>query len=228
MSATEALPSRISVSTAALTLGVTESQVRILLRDGKIVGHRGAKSWTIDSTSVAAYLRLDLGRGRHWAPESSWALLHALDGRPLPPMPAMSAARLRQRIRQNTADIIAKNVAWRTSGVTFTCGRCPAVRDGLTLTGQSALAPSPPGSPVEGYFAHGDFDSFVDRHRLVKDPRGSLTIYLRHGIGPMDAGVAPPAVVAADLARSPDPAVHAAGVAQLEQIRQNWVRANPR
>lgn len=228
MPLTETRPSPLTVTAAAHALGVTESQVRILLREGKLVGDKGVRSWTVEPHSVAAYLRLDLGRGRHWAPESSWALLHALDGRPLPPMPAMSAARLKQRIRQNTAETIAKNVAWRTSGVTFTCGSGASVLDGLTLTGPSALEPARPGTRVEGYFAEDDFESFVDKHGLVKDRTGSVTIYLRHGIGPMGVGIAPPAVVAADLARSPDPVVHAAGVAQLEKIRLNWVRTNPR
>ena len=80
---------------------------------------------------------------------------------------------------------------------------------------------------VEGYVRDGTLESFARRHLLSADNNGDVTIYERLDSLDFEGRYAPSAVIAADLVRSNSTRERSAGLASLEEMRQQWLAKHP-
>jgi hypothetical protein len=220
----------LTTDEARTRLDVSPQHVRGLLRAGKLEGRQlSSGAWLVDEDSLERRIALSVGRGRGWSALSSWALLAELSGEAgLVAVSERTRARVRERIRMYDAEEIARRVASRTNITRYDADDQDfKAGSEMVPTGQLALDVLDTrltfrGTTLEGYVNAASMGSFVRSNMLIPDREGSIVIYEDPGYL---AGreKAPPAVVAADLARSTATRVHSAGVEALEGMRQQWL-----
>lgn len=219
---------------AAMALGVSQRQVTDLLQAGKLTGEQlGDGTWLVTPRSIAERRSLNAGAGRTWSAASSWAFLGELSGKPTKGLSQSTIARIRRRIRTNSAEEIARKVAARTRAHRYTADNLDKTIVEMVLTGKSAAHRidsdlTSQTRVVEGYLREGELQTFVRRHLLSLDENGDVTIYERSGELNVDGTYASDAVIAADLARSTATRERAAGIAALERMRQQWLATHTR
>jgi hypothetical protein len=214
---------------AARALGVSQHQVTELLRAGKLTGEQLQDgTWLVSPRSIGERMALHTGAGRAWSPASSWALLGELSGHTIEGVSPSTRDRIKRRIRDSSADEIARKVATRTTAHRFVADSLSKTADDLVLTGSSAAEVIDGGltresRKVEGYLPDGTLEDFVRRHLLTLDSDGDVTIYEAPALDQLRGRYAPSAVIAADLARSVVTRERSAGLAALEDLRQAWL-----
>jgi len=219
---------------AALALGVSQRQVTDLLRAGKLAGEQLSDgTWLVTPRSVIERRSLNAGAGRTWSAASSWALLGELSGQSPTGLSQSTLARVRRRIRTSTAEEIARRVASRTIAHRFAADSITKTASDLVLTGRSAAEAidtdlTSQTQLVEGYLRDETLESFVRRHLLSTDNNGDVTIYEHPDSPNLEGRYAPDAVIAADLVRSTSTRERSAGIAALEEMRQQWLAKHTR
>ena len=214
----------------AKKLDLSQRQVTNLLRAGKLHGAQLADgTWTIESAEVRRYSSRKQGAGRAWSASTAWATLFELSGqRQTDRLTASTYARLRRRIREATAAEIATKASTRLTSHRFAADDRQKTADALILTGVSATdalntALASQTREIEGYLGHGSLKDFVREHLLVADESGDVVIHETAEMLDTRARYAPPAVIAADLARSTRSRERSAGLAALEELRNEWL-----
>lgn len=220
----------MTASELADRLGVTVRRARDLLAVGEIAGRQLAnRTWLADSDSVIRYqTAVRPGSGRQLGIPAGWALLWELSGLEVDWLARSTRARVRRRIRESSAEQIARAVAKRTTARRFTAANVDKAQAGLIATGRAAAGPL--GTDliddrrrVSGYVRQGSVDDYAGRHFMLADAAGQDVLLENTLPIDYDGDVMPPAVVAADLATSLDTRERSAGLTALEDLRQAWL-----
>jgi hypothetical protein len=224
----------LSTDEARRRLDVSPQQVRALLRSGRLDGRQlPSGEWLIDEDSLEERVALNHGRGRNWSAVSSWALLCELSGQQAVHLSPRTYARVRERIRESTAEDIARRVAGRTPVRRYDADDMIAAGADMVLTGGTAVDEldtdlAPQFKTIEGYVDAAEIEKFEKDHLLVPDRNGTIVVYENPGIFSNRLPHAPLAVVAADLARSSATRERSAGLKALEEMRQKWLATHTR
>lgn len=212
-------------------LGVTRQRVLQLLGSREIAARRLANgTWLADSDAVARYELARGRRGRTLDRDTAWGLLWELSGLDADWLTEITRARVRRRIRESTADEIAKAVAKRTVAHRYTAANAERAAECLIATGRAAAA-SLGTSLIDdrrrvcGYLRSGSVDEYAASHFMVADIGGQDVVYENTLPIGYDGEAMPKAVVAADLATSTDTRERSAGLRALEELRQAWLAA---
>lgn len=100
----------LSVSEAALQLGISDRRVRQVLERGELEGQRVGRSWVIGSKAIEG-VRHRPSVGRRWSPEAAWALLQ-LAGGEQPTVSVVESSRAKSRLANRGIDeLVMKLVA---------------------------------------------------------------------------------------------------------------------
>ncbi|NEM89929.1 hypothetical protein [Galbitalea soli] len=222
----------LTATELAERLGVTRQHALGLLRSGAIVGRRLASgAWLADGDAVARYeIAARRGKGRSLDPSTAWGLLWELSGLRADWLGVSTRARVRRRVRESTAEDLAKAVVKRTVAHRYTAANAESAAAGLIATGRAAADTL--GSElmsdrrrVSGYVRSGSPDEYAVSHFMIADANGQDVVY--ENTLPIDFGgdVMPQAVIAADLATSTDTRERSAGLRAIEDMRQAWLAA---
>lgn len=224
--------SDLTATELAGRLGVTRQRALELLGSGRISGRRlSGGAWLADSDSVARYeVSARRGRGRVLDASTAWGLLWELSGLRAEWLTESTRARVRRRIRESSADELAKLVSSRTVARRYTAANAERSARGLIATGRAAadilgtdlLADR---RFVTGYVRSGTADEYAAANLMVPDAAGRDVIYENTLPVSFDKAVMPTAVVAADLATSLDTRERSAGLRALEEMRMSWPAA---
>jgi excisionase family DNA binding protein len=133
----------LTTADAAALLGVSDTEVRRLLRERLLDGRRVGNTWIVEAGSVHRRRRLELDRGRAWSPRVAFAALLLLAGRSDADLSDSELSRLRRSVRGGEAmdvvrrsrDLLASE-AWRVPA-----SRLDRLTDvaGIFVTAESAL-----------------------------------------------------------------------------------------
>ena len=133
----------ITTADAAALLAVSEGEVRRLLRERLVDGRRIGNMWLVDAASVHRRRRLDLGRGRAWAPRVAFGALLVLAGRSDAGLSDSELSRLRLSLRTSGAPDVVRRARELMTSERW---RVPALRlerlvaaAGVFITAESAL-----------------------------------------------------------------------------------------
>ncbi|MBX0300731.1 helix-turn-helix domain-containing protein [Cryobacterium sp. 1639] len=221
--------SELTTDEARKRLAVSPQHIRGLLRAGKLDGRQLPSGvWLVDADSLERRIAISTGPGRNWSALSSWAILGELSGEPnLVTVSDRTRARVRERIRLNTAEEIARRVADRTTVTRYDADDSFHTVAEMVPTGATALEVldtdlSPQHSTLEGYVSAALMQEFIREHMLLPDRQGFIEVYEDPGLF-LGRDNAPVAVVAADLARSTATRERSAGIRALEEMRQRWL-----
>ncbi len=100
----------ITTADAAALLGVSDTEVRRLLREQLLDGRRIGNTWLVEAGSVHRRRRLELDRGRAWAPRVAFAALLLLAGRSDGGLSDSEMSRLRRSVRSGDAmDVLRRS-----------------------------------------------------------------------------------------------------------------------
>jgi hypothetical protein len=213
-------------------LGVTRQHALGLLRAGRISGRRLASgTWLVDSDAVTRYeIAARRGSGRSLDASTAWGLLWELSGLRAEWLTETTRARVRRRIRESSAEELAKAVSTRTAAHRYTAANAERASEGLIVTGRAAADSL--GTEllsdrrrVCGYVRAGIPDDYAATHFMAVDPNGQDVIYENTLPVSYEDDVMPPAVVAADLATSVDTRERSVGLRALEELRGAWLAA---
>lgn len=214
-------------------LGVTRRRALDLLRSGEIAGRRIASgAWLADGAAVNRYeIVARRGKGRSLDPDTAWGLLWELSGLEATWLTASTRARVKRRIRDSSAENLAKAVAKRTVAHRYTAANVERAGAELIATGRAAADTLRTDlisdrRRVSGYVRAGTANEYAASHFMVPDANGPDVVYENTLPVRLEGGnVMPNAVVAADLATSTDTRERSAGLRVLEQLRQAWLAA---
>lgn len=133
----------ITTADAAALLAVSEGEVRRLLREQLVEGRRLGNMWLVDAASVHRRRRLDLARGRAWAPRVAFGALLVLAGRSDAGLSDSELSRLRRSLRTSEASDVVRRARELMTSQRW---RVPASRldrliaaSGVFATAESAL-----------------------------------------------------------------------------------------
>lgn len=222
----------LTATELAERLGVTRQHALGLLGSGVIAGRRLASgAWLADGDSVARYeIAARRGRGRSLDPSTGWGLLWELSGLRADWLGESTRARVRRRIRESSAEDLAKAVAKRTVAHRYTAANVERAAAGLIATGRAAADTL--GTElisdrrrVCGYVRSGAPAEHAATRFMLADASGQDVVYENTLPIDFDGDVMPRAVVAADLATSTDTRERSAGLRALEEMRQAWLAA---
>ena len=133
----------VTTADAAALLGVSDTEVRRLLRGRLLDGRRVGNTWIVDAGSVHRRQRLGLDRGRAWSPRVAFAALLLLAGRSDGALSDSELSRLRRSVRGGEAmDVVRRSrkllasEAWRVP-----VSRLDRLTDvaGIFVTAESAI-----------------------------------------------------------------------------------------
>jgi hypothetical protein len=223
----------MTVTEVAERLGITRRAATYLIDDGSITGRRlTSGTWIVDADSVSRWEHIgQRGKGRPLNTNTAWAVLWELSGLDADWLERTTRFRLRDRVRGYDASGLARAVAKRTIAHRYRAANSERAADGLISTGRAAADVLDMGlirdrSRVAGYVRDGTADAWADSHFMLSDSTGQDVIYDNTLPIRYDADEMPPAVVAADLARSTDTRERSAALRALEQMRQAWLVAS--
>lgn len=223
----------LTATELAERLGVTRQHALGLLRSGTIGGRRLANGvWLAFSDSVTRYeFAAKRGSGRSLNSSTAWGLLWELSELDAHWLGESTRARVRRRIRESSADEIAKTVSKRTVAHRYTAANSARAARGLIATGRAAADIL--GSElisdnrrVSGYVRSGTAEQYAMSHFMVADAGGQDVVFENTLPIAFEGDVMPSAVVAADLAISTDTRERSVGIRMLEQMRQAWLVAH--
>lgn len=93
--------SLLTVGEAALALGVDASHLRLLLRQGKVGGHRLGSQWVLSGAAIEQYRDRPRSIGRPFSEKIAWSLLLRREGREVPwPLHREEQARVARYVQQ--------------------------------------------------------------------------------------------------------------------------------
>lgn len=218
----------VSTEVAAERLGVSQRQVQRLIATGDLPAQRTAgDAWLVDALALNALTRARPARGRPWTAEAAWAAMWWLSGLDATWLGARTEARLRERLRHLDAATLV--VASRRRAMTYryraSDSFLEALRSTVARSGTSAATTADFGlaadeTRVDGYVDRETLDDLVTRFHLTPDTRGNVTVRAVDAplAGLLDRSAMPTAVIALDLAESPEVRERSAGLRVIEEL----------
>jgi hypothetical protein len=217
----------LTATELAECLGVTRQRALGLLGSGAIAGCRLASgAWLADGDAVVRYeIAARRGKGRSLDPGTAWGLLWEISGRRADWLGESTRARVRRRIRESSAEDLAKAVAARTVAHRYTSTNAERAAAGLILTGRAAAdilgtELISDRRHVCGYVRSGTPDEYAATRFMLVDTGGQDIVYDNTLPIDFDGDIMPKGVVAVDLATSTDTRERSAGLRVLEELRQ--------
>ncbi|TYP90779.1 helix-turn-helix domain-containing protein [Blastococcus xanthinilyticus] len=213
----------LTVDQAAERLGVEPEQVRRLIRAGKLAARRVGRTLVLDEDAVESRARLPITAGRALAPHTAWAALWQLSGEDVAWLPPADRSRLLARLRGYDPDQLV--AACRDRAERHELRVLPAYRqrlldtDGVVPSGLTAAAAVGADivareAAVEVYSSQDTLDGL--RGDLGVSDRGEPNLVVRvpryDELTLTGRAHMPAAVVAVDLAESPDVRTRRAGL----------------
>ncbi|MGY1846988.1 helix-turn-helix domain-containing protein [Blastococcus sp. SYSU DS1021] len=212
----------LTVDQAAERLGVEPEQVRRLIRAGKLAAHRVGRTLVLDEDAVEGRARLPITAGRALAPRTVWAALWQLSGEDVDWLPPADRSRLLARLRGYDAERLV--AAARDRAERHELRVLPAYRqrlldaDGVVPSGLTAAAVV--GADIvaaeaaaELYCAEATLDELRRELGLSERGEANLVVHVpRYEVDLTGRAHMPAAVVAVDLAESPDVRTRRAGL----------------
>lgn len=188
--------------------------------------------WLADSDAVARYeISASPGSGRTLDAATAWGLLWELSGLDADWLSSSTRARVRRRIRDSNASLIASAVSKRTRAHRFTAANAERASVDLISTGRAAANVLDAEliedtRQVSGYIRSGTIQEYAKAHFMVPQANGRDVLYENSLPIDYEAETMPAAVVAADLATSTDTRERSAAFRALEEMRQRWLAAH--
>lgn len=220
----------LTVTQVAERLRVTRRRALELLRTEAITGHRLANgTWLADSNSVARYeVTATRGSGRMLDVSTAWGLLWELSGLEANWLSASTRARVRRRIRESEASLLAAAVAKRSRARRYRAANAELAAENLIASGRAAANLIDTDliedrRQVCGYVRSGTVEHHAKTHFMIEARNGHDVLYENTLPVAYAAAAMPAAVIAADLATSIDTRERSAGLQALEEMRQRWL-----
>lgn len=223
-------PNLVSVSDAAMRLGISARRVRALATNGRVPAQKIANRWFVEVDRLGERGRSAGARGRPFSAKHSLGLLYLASGDDARwlseyekwrlrryALPRLHSLLSRLRSRANVHAVLApESVVKRlASDPKFVrSGVSAAEHHRADISGRSVL---------DGYYGERDFNNLAYRYALQPAPEAAANLIVR---GIEDGSVLsgrhymPIGVVAADLADSADARSRRAGVQLLRRLRQ--------
>lgn len=229
----------LSVAEAARQLGVSRARVYALLDAGQLDGIDAGEGVRVTAASVERRRAREAATGAPLSTTAAWAVLALASGDPafVARLAGLLAPRDRARAkaRLQTQGLLGLAPRLEARGVARRFQTTPAAvaalgaDAGVVLTGvpatraldwdlgqlDEAAAPV-----VDGYLSELRLVDLIEQFELDADPRGAVVLRAVREPWPFPphVRVAPPVVVALDLAEADDAAMRAAGQAQLGEL----------
>lgn len=219
----------LSAIEAAAFLHVSQGHVTQLMRSGTLAARQlPSGDWlTSDVALRACEAIMRRGHGRTLAPSSAWGVLWELSGVHPHWLSSSTLSRLRAQMVDWQPEDIVRAVSHRTPETRYRSAGAGA-SSGLTLTGRPVARALNVGlqngnTIVSGYVAEGDSaEQHARRAGMIPAYDGKHTLYEWTLPISYSAPRMPVAVIAADLARSHDPAERARGIHALRRLKHEW------
>lgn len=218
----------LSVSSAAGELGVSPRRVRQMLSDGALAGQRVGGVWVLDERAVRAAARARRPAHRPWSAESAWAVLALACGEE-PAGPAAARHRARERHARGLSELLDQlreraALRWfyaHPSAVPRIAERLGVVRTGASAAPEHGLGLAGAG-PLDAYVRADELERLLEEVPM-EERTDTFNVRLRSVRDtcwpfPPGADVAPLAVVAVDLAESPNARERRLGVELLGRL----------
>lgn len=218
----------LPVRTAAEHLGVSAARVRALIAAGLLEATKVGDRWLVDPESVERRAKSHAKPGRPLDATKAWALLLLASGEETAWLTPRQRSLLRRRLREKPFEASLSGLGRRAAVHRMRAHPADLERiarePGLVRTGVSAAI-----DHGVGLVAPDELDVYVggDRFRLLArkysfQPSRRPNLVLRVVEGrwpfPKGAGLAPRAIVAADLLESSDARTHRAGRALVARM----------
>lgn len=231
----------ISVAEAARRLGVSRARIYALANDGALTGVVAGGALRITAGSVERRGAQQAPTGAPLSSAGAWAVLALASGEAAVlehvagNLTAPNRSRALQRLRQHGLLALVNRLGARASVRRFKATRGADIAAALgadprvVLTGVPAARvpewalPNPDatqGSVVDGYISELGLAELIDRYELEPDPDGAVVLRTVQEPWPFRPHwrVAPPVVVALDLAEAGGPALRGMGRQRLEEL----------
>lgn len=214
----------LSSSEAAERLGINDSRVRQLAREGRLPSRKLGGRWLIDADALG---RARPHGGRPLSPSSAWALLMLASGEEPPPIPGRRRRRLANRLGALWRD--AERLGVRATSRWFRAEQRALsalrsdpdfVRSGVSVSEDYGIDIQAP-NVLEGYYPMRKLDDFSYRHALrpVSEENANLIVHAVKEPFPLQGrALAPPSVAAVDLLESRDERTRRAGAKLLRRV----------
>lgn len=218
-----------SVAQAAQLLGVSEHQVRALIKDGELDSTRiSERVQIIEANSVLRYQQLFAGKGRPLAPAIAFAALGEVSGQPIETLSYQQKRRLHQKLKIISPAKLVWQTRKRKNTKRFRCSQSfvEEVANDLVLSGVSAVDNSfdltADSYTTEGYCREIATPALIVKYFLEEDPQGNVVLHCCQEMPWPNIEQMPVGVVAADLAESLNSRERAAGLAKLEELLNGY------
>lgn len=224
----------VSTRDAAARLGVSERQVRNMVKQGRLQILAESTNLLITANSLERAAQTPRRTGRAWTPRIAWAALDLLSGGSAPWLQPAERYRLRQSLKGRSVDEVAAAARNRAEVHRFRAAPEAAqmlLRHHIVPTGGSALANpdlaerfglASGASGVDGYVGSGTASNLAASLGMEPDREGKVVL---REVAFQDAlrVKVPVAAVALDLTESTVSREHAAGRRVLEELlAQQW------
>lgn len=189
-------------------------------------------AWLADADSVLRYEHsARRGAGRKLDTDTAWGLLWELSGLHATWLTPSTLSRVRGRLRTSGIEELARAVSGRTRAHRYRAANAAKAREELIATGRSAAGQLRVGlmddtRQVSGYVRDGDVGEYARTHFMVASASGQDVLYDNTLPITYDGDTMPAAVVAADLAISPDTRERSGGRQALTELRNAWLASN--
>ena len=224
----------LSVSEVAQRLGIDDTRVQRMVRDGQLAGRRLGRQWLIEPEDVARLAGQNRRPGRPMAPARAWGLLDFLDGGTAPWLTPVARSQTKALLRRLAgADADRWRAALRARSDVLRCRAHPAAikrllieHEGLVLAagdqqavlfGADLVAVDP---LQQVYVRAQDWPQVATRWSVrvgVSEP--NLMVRLPRKVWPFERqGRVSAAAVAADLLESGEPRAVAGGLVLLDEL----------
>jgi excisionase family DNA binding protein len=225
---------RITVVEAAGRLGVTQQEVRRLIRAGELPAERvGGRTWLISSDSVERRAEHDPRVGRRLSSPNAWAALFLIMSDPVPWLNQTNRWRIGHWLsHHHPSDNRSRFTGrGRPTGFRAHTSLLSSVRDdsALMLTGvpgamERRLGIVGGGGEVDAYVSSADLDAVIARHHMRPSRNPNVVLWV---VDPFTtpwppAKVAPASAIALDLLDSPEPRAKQVGAQVLRGIERAY------
>ncbi|MDU0366866.1 hypothetical protein RWH45_06535 [Microbacterium sp. KSW4-17] len=224
----------LTATELAARLGISRRHAVELVASGTIAGRKlSSGAWLADAASVLHYeAAARRGSGGRISTATAWGLLWELSNLHASWLTPSTRWRVHRRLRTMSAEEIARTVSSRTRTHRYRAANPSKASTELIITGRAVASLLDVGlmddiRRVCGYLpSGGDVKGYASTHFMVEDTTGLDVLYENTVPSPVKGNVMPIAVIAADLAVSPNTRERSGGLRALEKLCQQWIEAN--
>jgi hypothetical protein len=219
----------IETAEVAYRLGISHRHAVSLMRTGALPARQLRSGlWLTTPDTVEAYAEYARrGRGRTLAPASAWAALWELSGETAHWVPESTRFRIRSYLANVTADELIRDVSGRNRVRRYRGDASRMEGPNLTWTARCAIREIDPNrrndsKAIAAYIRVGSIEVQAELAGMVEDYRGPHALFENTLEITYAPKFMPSAVVAADLARSPNGGDRKVGRDALSRLLEVW------